>query len=85
MTLTHFEAIIALLSAILAVLGVLAAGMRWIYQQGASSTKLINAIDENTKATARLSGSFKEFSDKTDGSLLDLEQRVARIEGRLGG
>lgn len=80
MDLTHFETIIAVLSAIIVMLGVLAGGLRWIYKQGVSSQTLINSVDENTVATEKLTKSFDRFTEKTNGTLLDHEKRITRIE-----
>jgi hypothetical protein len=82
-TLTHFEITMTLLLAIVSVLSVLAAGLRWIYRQGVSSQKLVTAINENTTATGKLSGAFDKFTEKTDGTLLDHEKRLTHAEDRL--
>jgi hypothetical protein len=54
MILTHFEVTTAALGVVVAMLGTLGAGVRWIYRQGASSQSLVNAVNENTTATGKL-------------------------------
>jgi len=80
--LTHFEAIMGGLAALATAVTALALGLRWTYQQGASSAKLVNSIDVNTLATTELSAAFKTFTEKTDGTLTDHERRVTRLEDR---
>jgi hypothetical protein len=80
MILTHFETVVGFLVAILTVLSILAAGVRWIYQQGVSSAKLVGAIEDNTKATGKLSMAYDKFTEKTDGTLVDHEMRITRLE-----
>lgn len=82
MTLTHFELIIALLVGILTALSILAAGVRWIYKQGVSSARMVNALNANTQANKELSDSFKVYTEKADGTLLDHEKRLTRVEER---
>lgn len=82
MTLTHFEVTIALLVGILTMLSILAAGIRWIYRQGVSSARMVNAVNANTKATTDLSDTFKVYTEKADGTLLDHEKRLTRVEER---
>jgi hypothetical protein len=82
MILTHFEITTGALSVILAALVSLGAGVRWIYNQGASSQSLVNAVNENTTATGKLTAAYEKFTEKTDGTLLDHEKRITRLEGR---
>lgn len=79
---SHFQIILAVLVAILTILAFVAASTRWIYRQGAASAKLVNAIEQNTTATAKLSGSYEAFSLKVADSLLDHERRLTRLEAR---
>jgi uncharacterized protein HemX len=81
--LTEAEAIIALLVGILTALGVLATGLRWIYKQGVSSQKMVNALDANTKANKEVSEAFKAYTAKADGTLLDHEKRLTRAEAEI--
>jgi hypothetical protein len=83
MTITHFEAIMGGIAAVITMLSVLAAGLRWIYRQGVSSQKLVNAIDANTEATARLSDSYGKFTEKTGSTLIDHEQRITRVADKV--
>ena len=83
MVLTHFEAVMGGIAALFASLAVIGAGLRWIYRQGVSSTRLVSAIETNTSATATLSTAFGKFSEKTGGTLVDHEHRITRTEDRL--
>ena len=83
MVLTHFEAVMVGIGAVVSMLATIALGLRWIYRQGVSSAKLVTSIDANTEATAQLSVSFAAFSEKTGDSLLDHEKRLTRVEDRL--
>ncbi len=83
MTLTHFEITMTVLVAILTALSILAAGLRWIYKQGVSSQKLVNAVNANTQATGKLTSAYERFTEKTDGALIDHEMRITRLEDRL--
>ena len=65
MHLTHFGAIMTVLGSLVVAASVIAAGLRWIYQQGVSSQKLVNSIDINTSATDKLSSTFERFSERT--------------------
>jgi hypothetical protein len=82
MRITHFEAIMGALVAILTTLGFVASATRWIYRQGAASAKLIGAIEQNTTATAKLNASYEAFTVKVADSLLDHERRITRLESR---
>jgi hypothetical protein len=79
-TLTKFEALIGLMVAILTVLGIVSAGLRWIYKQGVSSTNLVNAVTDNTEATDKLTHAYETFTEKTANTLLDHEKRITRME-----
>jgi hypothetical protein len=83
MTITHFEAVMTGISGLFLTLSVIAAGLRWIYKQGVSSTRLVTAIESNTRATGDLSDSFGKFTEKTDGTLTDHEHRLTRAEDRI--
>jgi hypothetical protein len=82
MMLTKFEAAMGGLGALITVLTGLALGLRWIYRQGVSSSRLVSSIDQNTEATGKLSASFAAFSEKTGDSLLDHEKRLTRVEDK---
>lgn len=82
-TLTHFEAIVTGLGAMVVALGVIAGGMRWIYRQRVSSQNLVNSLESNTEATGLLSTAFEKFSEKTAGTLTDHERRITRAEDKL--
>jgi len=75
--------LITVLGALVVALGVIAAGLRWIYQQGSSSQKLVNSIDGNTFATNKLSMAFEKFSEQTDNKLTDHEHRLTRVEDKF--
>ena len=83
MVLTHFEAIMGGLSAVVVALGVIATGLRWIYRQGVSSQNLVNAMEGNTHATGKLSDAFERFSERTAGTLTDHEHRITRVEDKF--
>jgi hypothetical protein len=83
MHLTHFGAIMTVLGSLVVAASVIAAGLRWIYQQGVSSQKLVNSIDINTSATDKLSSTFERFSERTDGTLTDHEHRITRVEDKF--
>jgi hypothetical protein len=80
---THFEALLTVVGSLAVAVSVVAAGLRWIYQQGVSSQKLVNSIDFNTSATDKLSGAFERFSERTDGTLTDHEHRITRVEDKF--
>jgi len=82
MTVTKFEALCGLLVAILTILGIVSAGLRWIYRQGVSSAKLVSAVTDNTEATDKLTHAYETFTEKTANTLLDHEKRITRIEAR---
>ena len=83
LVLTHFEAIMGGISALVVALGVIATGLRWIYRQGVSSEHLVNSIDRNSTATGKLSDAFERFSERTDGTLTDHEHRITRVEDKF--
>lgn len=82
-TLTHFEAVMTAIGALVTAVATLAIGLRWIYRQGVSSNKLVTAIDQNTAATTKLSGAYDLFTQKTDGTLTNHEMRITRTEDRI--
>lgn len=82
MVLTKFEAIMGAICALVVAASVIAAGLRWIYRQGVSSQNLVNSIDGNTEATAKLSVTFERFTEVTNGTLTDHERRITRVEDR---
>ena len=66
MHLTHFGAIMTVLGSLVVAASVIAAGLRWIYQQGVSSARSSSTrIDINTSATDKLSSTFERFSERT--------------------
>lgn len=88
-TLTRFELVMASIVAVLTALTTLALGFRWIYRQGAASQRLVDSIDRltgrmdtNTTATKDLAESQQKMADKVDGTLLDHERRITRLEAR---
>lgn len=88
---THYEVIVALLAAIVAVLGGLVAAIRWIYRQGAAGAELLAAVNANTDAQNDLTASqdklaeaFREGALRTGETLTDHERRLSRVEGRMG-
>jgi uncharacterized protein HemX len=80
MLITHFEAVMATLVAILTVLGIIATCLRWIYKQGGANTEQTLATRANTAATDKLSKSLDKFVEKTDGTITDHEKRITRLE-----
>jgi len=83
MMITKFEAVCVILGVLISAISALVLGLRWIYRQGAASSKLVSAIEENTKATGKLSAAYDMFSAKTGDELLDHEKRITRVEDRL--
>ena len=81
--LTHFEAIMAAFGALVVAAGVIAGGLKWIYRQGVSSQKLVDAMEGNTVATGKLSGAFEKFSEQAEATLTDHEHRLTRTEDKL--
>jgi hypothetical protein len=82
MTLTKFEALVALLGVLLGVMATIAAGLRWVYKQGVSSARLVSAVTDNTTANDKLTHAYETFTEKTANTLLDHEKRITRMEAR---
>ncbi len=80
MVITHFEAVMGGLGTVVTILCVVITALRWIYSQGASSQKLVSAVEANTEATSRLTAAYDKFSAKTDSILTDHEKRITRLE-----
>jgi hypothetical protein len=82
-SLTRFETIVGLLIGVIAILSALVAITRWVYKQGSSSQKMVNAMDANTAATTELKDSFKLYTEKANGTLLDHERRLTEAQTEL--
>jgi uncharacterized protein (UPF0548 family) len=87
--LSALAAVAAGLGGLAAAVGALAAGMRWIFRQGAAGQKLVDSLDrlavrmdDNTQATAELAAAQKAATEKIDDALLDHERRLTRLEAR---
>jgi hypothetical protein len=66
--------------AVVAILGLVAAGIGWLFRRGADEKELSIAIRDNTSATRELSGDFRSFKDWTVGQLHDHDIRLTKIE-----
>jgi uncharacterized protein HemX len=80
MVLTHYETIIAALVGIVTLLVILLTALRWIYRQGSANAEQVIATRQNTTATQELSKTLKAFTEKTDGTIMDHEKRITRLE-----
>lgn len=81
MSLTN--AIVALLASILTMLALLAGVIRWLWRQAQGQQRQVDAVDRNTEATRELSESFKTYTEKADGHILDHEKRITRLEDKV--
>jgi hypothetical protein len=80
MTGTVFGLITGIVTGLLTMMAILAGGLRWVYRQGSSASEQVQATKQNTRATDELSGTLRAFIDRTDGMLVTLIERVARLE-----
>jgi uncharacterized protein HemX len=94
---TIAQALTAIGAALLTMLAFLAGTIRWLWRQAQTQQKQVDATERNTKAaeklgelqsrnteaTRELSGSFKLFTQKVDGDLLNHEKRITRLEDRM--
>lgn len=74
------NAIAAMLAVILTMVAFLAGTIRWLWRQAQTGQKQADAVNLNTEATQELSKTFKVYVEKADGSLLDHEKRITRLE-----
>lgn len=77
---------VALATIVVGVLALSAACIsffRWVWKQAQNQTKQITAIQQNTEATKGLSASFKTYTDKADGHLMDHEKRLTAVESAV--
>lgn len=69
--------------AIVAVIGLGAAGIRWFFKRGADEREMTIAVRENTKATRELSGLFNDFRVAVSDRFHVHDIRLAEHDGRL--
>lgn len=57
-------------------------GLGTIGTIGIAIARWIGRVDENTRATARLTGAFDAFTEKVGNTLLDHEKRITTLEAK---
>jgi hypothetical protein len=73
--------------ATLALLGMIGAGMRWLYTRGGQERSLADtqqsfakALDDNTLANRELTAELRDFKDNTLAKLQNHEVRITVLE-----
>jgi len=68
---------------VIATMAALTGFFGWLWKKAQRDSKQTAAIQQNTEATKGLSASFKTYTDKADGHLLDHEKRVTVLEAAM--
>jgi hypothetical protein len=75
-----FAAITGDCAGLLTFITVLITGIRFFYRKGKADQELINTLKAITEANTSLSEAFKRYTEKTDKTLRNYDNRITRLE-----